>query len=194
MKRSTFFFFFFLLFSCSPEDGTFEQLYTDGQIKNRLVIEGGKPVLREDFYENGTLQSKMIYKNGYLQGVTEHYHKNGNLKGVGEWKGNKLNGRYEDYYENGQLRKKTTMIDNKMNGKIETYYENGEIESSGNIKDDVWEGEFTYHHKEKEEGYYISILKQGMKDGWNIKFKEDGTEDFRVCFQEDKEVQLDLCG
>ena len=72
--------------------------------------------------------------------------------------------------------------------------ENGEIESSGNIKDDVWEGEFTYHHKEKEEGYYISILKQGMKDGWNIKFKEDGTEDFRVCFQEDKEVRLDLCG
>ena len=133
MKRSTFFFLFFLLFSCSSEDGTFEQLYTDGQIKNRIVIEGGKPVLREDFYENGTLQSKMIYKNGYLQGVTEHYHKNGNLKGVGEWKGNKLNGRYEDYYENGQLRKKTTMIDNKMNGKIETYYENGKIESSGNI-------------------------------------------------------------
>jgi antitoxin component YwqK of YwqJK toxin-antitoxin module len=196
MKRSTFFFFFFLLFSCSSEDGTFEQLYTDGQIKNRLVMEGGKPVLREDFYENGTLRSKTIYKNGYLHGFIEDYHKNGNLKGVGEWRGNKLNGRYEDYYENGQLRKKTTMMDNKMNGIIETYYENGEIESSGNIKDDAWEGEVTVFPEDKkwEYAYTTAVYKKGKANGLNISYKQDGTEHSRRCFLKDKEVQLDLCG
>ena len=41
--------------------------------------------------------------------------------------------------------------------------ENGEIESSGNIKDDVWEGEFTYHHKEEGRGLLHFNLKAGHK-------------------------------
>ena len=147
----------------------------------------------ESFYDSGQLQIRTTYIDGYKEFKVETYFENGNLKAVADWKNNKMNGDYLDYHENGKLRKKTTMIDNKMTGKIETYRLNGEKESSGTIKDDIWEGEFTYYLEDKAEGFYIATLKQGKKEGWNIKFNADGKEEFRKCFQEDEEVRSELC-
>ena len=148
----------------------------------------------ESFYDSGQLEMRTTYIDGYKKFKVETFSKNGNLKAVADWKDNQMNGDYLDFHENGKLRTKTTMIDNKMNGKIETYHDNGEIESSGNIEDDIWEGEFTYYLEDKAGGFYITTLKQGKKEGWNIKFNADEKEEFRKCFQEDKEVRSELCG
>ena len=112
--------------------------------ENRIAAEesrkaDSKPSVKEEFYSNGKLKSRINYKSkndgGKLEGLYEFYYKNGQLKSKWNYKDGKRNGLYEFYYENGQLQSKWNYKDGKQDGLYEFYYENGQLMSKGNYKD-----------------------------------------------------------
>jgi len=59
--------------------------------------------IREDYWENGNLKSKVINVKGKLNGNTFHYYKNGQLEESNSLKEDEFHGIMKHYYENGKL-------------------------------------------------------------------------------------------
>ena len=60
-------------------DGTFEEFYEDGQLKENSIYKAGKadgPF--ESYYENGQLESKGSWEDGIILD-SEYYYENGKL-------------------------------------------------------------------------------------------------------------------
>ena len=86
----------------------FEFFYPNGNIETRYYFIVNKKLGTayqngpdEQYYENGNLKSRSIYKNGEIEGYTEHFYENGNLESRIP-----LSGIAEFYYENGNLQSK----------------------------------------------------------------------------------------
>lgn len=93
-----------------------------------------------DKYENGQIQHKGFYKNGYLYGEVIDYYDNGQIEGRGKFDedGDKI-GSWKFYYESGQLsaevyRPKGWRLDEPK--KWVDYYEGGTLESKEEYSDD----------------------------------------------------------
>ena len=57
----------------------------------------------KDFYENGQLSSRLNYKNGEQDGLTEWFHENGQVGERGYYKNGEREGLTEIFNANGQL-------------------------------------------------------------------------------------------
>ena len=90
-----------------------------------------KPSVKEEFYSNGKLKSRINYQpksdGGEKHGLQEIYHENGQLKSKSYYKDGKREGLQESYYENGQLKYKENLRDGERDGLYENYYEDGEL-------------------------------------------------------------------
>ena len=83
--------------------------------------------LEEKFFSNGTLKSKIYYKDNFKDGAYEIYTSNYDLSYLSEkslYKNNRLESQ-ERYYKNGQLLSRTIYSNGKKNGLHETYFTNG---------------------------------------------------------------------
>ncbi len=79
------------------------------------------------YYENGQLERKENFKDGFATGPTEFYHENGQLNLKRDYKDGKPEGLWESYRENGLLRWKGNHKDGKAEGLSEGYDENGQV-------------------------------------------------------------------
>jgi hypothetical protein len=78
----------------------------------------------EEYYENGQLREKMIWKDGEFDGSFEEYYENGQLMMKGIYKARELNGPFERYDRNGELLDRGTLKDGKECGE---WFEEGEV-------------------------------------------------------------------
>ncbi|MBR6412849.1 MAG: toxin-antitoxin system YwqK family antitoxin [Alphaproteobacteria bacterium] len=117
--------------------GPYEEYYENGQLEIKCIYKDGKidgPY--EEYYENGQLCIKCTYRDGEFRGLYEEYYENGQPRRRCTFKDGEFNGSYEEYYENGQLRRKGNFKDGKVDGSYEEYYENGQLERKCTFKED----------------------------------------------------------
>jgi hypothetical protein len=104
--------------------------------------------------------------------VKEEFHSNGKLKNRTNFQpksdGGKKHGLKEVFYENGQLSLKRNFKDGKRNGVSESYYETGQLQ---------WK-------------YYD---KDGVVDGLYESYHSDGQLQTKVCYKNDKKVDMSYC-
>ena len=79
----------------SPPDGPFEEYYDNGQLMEKGIWKDGeRDGPYEGYWDNGQLKLKRTYKNGDLDGPFERYHDNGELVSRGTFKDNKSCGEW----------------------------------------------------------------------------------------------------
>ena len=105
-----------------------------------LRIADTKPSVKEEFWANGKLKSRMNYQSktdgGKLHGPYELYYENGQLELNKYYKEGKEEGLSSHYDENGRLVWKANLKDGKLHGLFEMSgppvnkmcYKNGELD------------------------------------------------------------------
>ena len=123
-----------IIISCSKEiqpDQLVERNGLSYEVNNEKPFTGATL----SYHSNGQVESRIEYKNGLRDGLSETFNKNGQILESEHYKENILNGLYEHFYENGQLRVKV-ILNNKLpvDGQVETFYKNGSVHQPSNYK------------------------------------------------------------
>jgi len=111
--------------SCfAPEQKVEEGKYSD----NRKV---GKWF---EYYCNGNMKNQLTFQNGRPDGYAIMYNENGKISEEGNWKSNRWTGAYKLYYENGQVQHQFVFnASGKREGAQTYFYENGQVAVQGNF-------------------------------------------------------------
>jgi len=105
--------------------------------------------LRKVDYENGLLKTYFIYnKDGIPDGESVEYYEEGSIESIVHFRNNIVEGLTITYYENGNIDEEVNYKNNKMNGEAKSYDENGKLNGRTIFKDDIKLEEEV--HKENE--------------------------------------------
>ena len=130
--------------------------YEDNQlIYRRSYLNDTLHGLSESFYDNGSIYTRALYKNGHFIDTLYYYHPNGQLnsfdiydsKGVRE-------GEFRIYNENGILSQSGIFSNGQFEGELLNYHENGKLESVKSYKEGIKIGTWL---ELNEQGDTISI-------------------------------------
>jgi len=169
-----------------PKDLGWNMAYSDFRIENKIIAEYKKVLFSNkedsvqyfkqkeirqnrlnppdngtftDYYDNGKIKVKGIYKNGKKNGLWEEWYENGQKKDSSTYRNDDLVGKRLLWHNNGQLLLESYWSKKHDRIKIWTrYFENGQIESVGGFDEN---GElhgkdlqFYESGKKKRETYY----------------------------------------
>ena len=105
--------------------------------------------LRKVDYENGLLKTYFIYnKDGIPDGESVEYYEEGSIESIVHFRNNIVEGLTITYYENGNIDEKVNYKNNKMNGEAKSYDENGKLNGRTIFKDDIKLEEDVYKENE----------------------------------------------
>ena len=169
--------------------GIWEEYWNNGQLYSKgLYKDNKKDGIWETYYSNGQLKSKFSYKDGKYDGIWEEYHENGQLKSKFSYKDGKYDGIWETYYSNGQLDSKGSYKDDKKEGYWESYYSNGQLKSKGLYKDGKYDGIWEEYHGNGQL-YSKGSYKNGKKDGiWEF-YYDNGQLSSKGSYENDKYIK-----
>lgn len=120
-----------------------------------------------DWYEDGQLKEKGVYKEGLKTGLWEGFRKDGSQE-YKLYSKDGVNYDIETFHENGSLNVKGKVKDGEFEGLIKGYYKNGTLNVTENYKD-------------------------GKKHGLWESFDVNGRHESSVCYQNDEEVDMSFC-
>jgi antitoxin component YwqK of YwqJK toxin-antitoxin module len=138
----------------SGEDSRWADWNKDQPIKDGIRINqydintGKKEGIWEEYYSNGQLETKGLYKNNLRDGYWEEYYDNGQLWNKGSFKNGDRDGYWEEYWSNGQLYSKLSFKNGKEEGYWESYSKNGVIYFKGLYKDGKLDGILEFYNKD----------------------------------------------
>ena len=105
--------------------------------------------LRKVDYENGLLKTYFIYnKDGIPDGESVEYYEEGSIESIVHFRNNIVEGLTITYYENGNIDEKVNYKNNKMNGEAKSYDENGKLNGRTIFKDNIKLEEDVYKENE----------------------------------------------
>lgn len=107
-------------------------LTKEGNIENNLE----QGVWKKYRKNNGSLRQIIELKDGLEHGKRENYWENGKLQSVSYWEMGKQVGEGVIYFENGNLEEKNFIKKGELHGIAKEYYQNGNLKSS----DKYWYG------------------------------------------------------
>ena len=94
--------------------------------------------LRKVDYENGLLKTYFIYnKDGIPDGESVEYYEEGSIESIVHFRNNIVEGLTITYYENGNIDEEVNYKNDKMNGEAKSYDENGKLNGRTIFKDDI---------------------------------------------------------
>ena len=125
------------------------KLFT-GKIKG--LIEGTFKEVKKNgefisYYNDGKILSRINYIQNILDGNWIEFYRNGNLLIKKIYKNGELEGEYIDYYSFGQILSRRFYVNNKLDGIYEEFYKNGQLHIKKNYKEDLLEGEYIVYHE-----------------------------------------------
>ena len=158
-----------------PFTGITLSYHPNGQIESRIEYKNGlKDGLSEIIKENGQILKLANYEENLLHGLTEEFHGNGQLKVKAIFKNGFIDGLVEHFYQDGALELRENYKDGKKNGLVEFYYKDGTPKSIENYKDGQYDGLVEHFYQdgalELRENY-----KDGQYDGLVEFYYKDGT-------------------
>ena len=105
--------------------------------------------LRKVDYENGLLKTYFIYnKDGIPDGESVEYYEEGSIESIVHFRNNIVEGLTITYYENGNIDEGVNYKNNKMNGEAKSYDENGKLNGRTIFKDNIKLEEDVYKENE----------------------------------------------
>ena len=114
------------------------------------------------FYENGSIEEELYYKNGLKDGPRDTFHANGELFEKETYKEGKLEGLFQGYYDNRKLWWEGDAKNGLRDGKISVFYASGKLKYIGqyelNLKEGLWKHYFEDGEIEKQECYHSNTL------------------------------------
>ena len=164
---------------------SFEEKFSDDTDSEDKVIDymNDNDIIKEEFYPNGQLQSRITYKDGIETNVhNEYFYENGQLEIKTIFKDGMNDGTWEFYYENGQLQKRLNYKEGKDHGVNEGYQENGIIEYRSFFKNGVRVGiNELYHENGKlaKKMPYIDGEENGIWEFYDLNGHLDYTESYK---------------
>ncbi|MDC7954867.1 toxin-antitoxin system YwqK family antitoxin [Fusobacterium simiae] len=91
--------------------------------------------IAKEYYEDKTLKSEYLYKNGKLEGRAKQYYPSGKLESEANFVDGILEGKAMVYYESGKLKIEVNYKNAKPDGLAIAYHENGRLRIEENYKD-----------------------------------------------------------
>ncbi|WP_283637029.1 toxin-antitoxin system YwqK family antitoxin [Aquaticitalea lipolytica] len=128
------------VFNTIYEDGYYKGYHSNiGLLQSEGFIENNMNQGKWIFYrEDGeTIKQIVEYVNDTLNGVREDYWENGNLQSKLNYVQGKQNGEAFHYYESGELEEENHLKNGELHGAMKYYYKSGIVESDRNY----WNGE-----------------------------------------------------
>jgi len=176
----------------TPVD-TFKYYYESGQLKTENVFRGKsgicmsfqygeKKILaakglynkrQKDsvwtyFNRAGDVVSRVSYKNGLEEGLTEKYHTNGKLAESVSFKEGKENGPWLQFYESGKKMAQGQYVNGKLQGETTYFFSSGRPRSRGNHVKGLMDGTWFF---------FTDDLKLDHKEIWKRgRLVDDGSE------------------
>ena len=105
---------FLILSSCNKKRDYKVTYYPDGTIQTIKHYDLHDSLEGESvwFYPNGSVQEKVIFKNGKANGHAHYFYESGALKSHRFWKDDKMTGYVSDYFDDTLAPIKTVMLFN----------------------------------------------------------------------------------
>lgn len=130
--------------------------------------------IKKDYYENGSLKSKLSYHEDRLEGLSVWYFASGKPQMEVMYVDNKMNGLLRRWYENGNLMEESWYKDGVQDSISRTYSLNGILASEGYYKDGELNGPYKRWYENGQvfqDGQYV----EGNMDGSWMIFYADGS-------------------
>jgi len=144
--------------------------------------------LRECFFIDGGLASRVNLLDDQLEGLAEYFNPQGQLYAKEFWRNKKLedveyfdengkqliNGPSSFRHNNGQMGARAMITEGHKQGLSLTFHKDGSLQSKAYYVDSLLEGEVEAYHLNGELAYTTSY-KKGLRDGVAKEFALDGT-------------------
>ncbi len=141
------------------------------------IIYGQNGIIKT-YYPNGTVESRVSFIEGVLEGSSFWYFENGNKKTEKVYLDGKLDGIIKEYYASGLLKKETHFANGILDGIEKFYYDNGSLKFVKTYN----KGELLSRKDLNYDSLYIaplSLYEAGRKK--NIKSESDFICGLEIC-------------
>ncbi len=170
-----------------------EEFYPNGQLKSRITFKEGIEAneLREYYYENGQFEMNTILTDGMKDGTWESYYENGQLQKRINYKEGIEHGINEGYQENGIIEYRNFYKNGVSDGIDEQYHENGKLAKKMPMIDGEANGIWEYYD---ENGHldYTESYKNGKYHGVNEYFDDNGNLRDKSVWEDGKRISSGL--
>lgn len=172
----------------SGRNGTKKTFFSNGTLQKTENYKNGLldgPY--QEYFENGILFKEGSYKKGNLDEILKTYHQNGNIKFITNYSESGKHGTEEEFDINGVLKQRLSYALNRKNGSFKTFYEDGKkIKVEGSYNDNILSGVYKKYYENGNLALSCIYGAEGFKDGPEIKYYEDGTQQWIKNYQKGK--------
>jgi len=88
------------------------------------------------FYEDGSTQKEVPYKNGQVHGLQKEFYPDGSLKALASFRKGRQEGDYLLYFPDSSLKMRQEWRQGKRNGEMKVYYQGGELRIFALLRND----------------------------------------------------------
>lgn len=123
-----------------------EEYYPDGTMRSRIEYRHGLENGVATFYEpNGARSSEVVMKDGKKEGAFRTFYYSGNLESEATYHDDLLDGRQAFYATDGTLTEEVMYVKGKKNGDYRVWHARDLIQTIGHFKNDLWNGRWEYY-------------------------------------------------
>jgi len=198
----------FLLNACKKVE---KEYWENGQIKSSIEYKNGEKNGKTIYYfKNGSKQKEFTYENGSLEGISYQWDYSGVLLSSVEFSNNMMNGEAISYNEDGSKMEILHYKNDIIEGEYTLFYPNGEKKIEGFYKNGKFDGDWKYYDYTSilvgeasfdngngiQKAYYrdrkikrIVHYENNMKNGEEIWYAKDGSEEKRFFYENDKLIK-----
>lgn len=162
------------------DNGLKKTYYNNGSIESEYILKDGKiNGIVKVYWENGNIKFESNFLNGDKNGISKEYDEYGNLKGEFTYKSGKLNGQYK-LWDTGKLKLVGNCVNDIKTGNFKEYNEDEQVLKEYTLKEDNYDGKyFEYRYRDnklriKTSGSFINGEKNGV---WQTVKLNEGKSD-----------------
>ncbi|PCJ18414.1 MAG: hypothetical protein COB02_10990 [Candidatus Cloacimonadota bacterium] len=161
-------------------------LYKSGELESKQQFKGIKlHGLKEVFYKNGNFKSKLIYKNGLLNGIIKKYYIDGTLQSKETYLADQLHGKLKFFHPNGNIKNSEIYVYGQLTGIAKTYFLNGTLESTQLFKNSKRNGVLKMYYTNGQLRSH-QFYKDGLIEGRVKEYFENGVLQNDFFYQKGK--------
>lgn len=151
-------------------NGPYTSYFEDGSIEATVNFKNGeKDGKYTRYHKNGAVRQTGTYTNGKENGEVKIMDESGNIALIIQTKDGNINGKYTSFYGNGDVYYYQYFTNGKQDGKFEVFYPNKTLMKKGEYKDDEYDGEISYYYEngaKRSIENYSNKKQNGIQTEW----------------------------
>lgn len=158
------------------ENGEYTEWYPNGNLSEHGFYKNGKnDGLYETYNERrGYLYSRINYKEGVQEGLSEYFHPNGTLRSRTNWKDGKIDGTHELFHDDGSLSYIRHYKGGSYDGLAASYNRDGTPIETLEFKNGREHGKHEMYFSDGKQVKLVEYYDDGKLHGAKIKYDYDG--------------------